>query len=172
MKVTDDHVFFFTYNDIYSNWYKSAMSHKGFMFYTNEQYVMYRKAMLFGDNKVAELILNSRGGNPKECKSFGRTVSGFNNDIWLENRESIMKQGLYLKAKYNTEFLQLLIMHHREGRKFVEASPYDRIWGVGFNEETAGANVAGWGLNLLGKCLDDVAEYVSHNGVELCSKVS
>lgn len=165
MKVTDKYVMFFTYNDIYSNWYKSAMTYSGFMFYTNEQYVMYQKAKLFGDNLIADLILNTRGGNPKECKALGRKIKGFDEAVWIENRKTIMKDGIYLKAKYNKDLMQLLVMHHREGRKFVEASPYDKIWGVGFNDETAEANVDKWGLNLLGECYDEVAKQLSERGI-------
>lgn len=169
MKVTDKYVFFFTSNDIFSNWWsRSAFTYRGFMFHTNEQYIMYRKAMLFGDHRVANLILNVLGGNPKESKALGRGVSGFNEGMWLEKRESIMKQGLWLKAKYCNRFRQELLMHYREGRKFVEASPYDKIWGVGFSEDTAEANVEKWGLNLLGKCLDEVAEYIDKEGDDEC----
>jgi ribA/ribD-fused uncharacterized protein len=38
-------------------------------------------------------------------------------------------------------------------RKLVEASPFDRVWGVGFTEKNAGANRQRWGQNLLGKAL-------------------
>lgn len=40
-----------------------------------------------------------------------------------------------------------------EERELVEASPMDRIWGVGFAEKNAGANRHRWGQNLLGKAL-------------------
>ena len=43
-------------------------------------------------------------------------------------------------------------------RELVEASPLDRIWGVGFAEKNAAANKQKWGLNLLGKALMDVRE--------------
>lgn len=41
-------------------------------------------------------------------------------------------------------------------RELVEASPLDRIWGVGFGEKNAGANRHRWGQNLLGKALMEV----------------
>ncbi|KAI1198075.1 DUF1768-domain-containing protein [Nemania serpens] len=43
-------------------------------------------------------------------------------------------------------------------RELVEASPRDRIWGIGFGAKNAGANRRRWGLNLLGKCLMEVRE--------------
>lgn len=41
-------------------------------------------------------------------------------------------------------------------RELVEASPMDRIWGVGFTERDAGVNRHRWGQNLLGKALMEV----------------
>lgn len=38
-------------------------------------------------------------------------------------------------------------------RELVEASPMDRIWGVGFAAQDASANRRRWGQNLLGKAL-------------------
>lgn len=43
-------------------------------------------------------------------------------------------------------------------RELVEASPRDRIWGVGFGAKNAAANRRRWGLNLLGTCLMQVRE--------------
>lgn len=35
----------------------------------------------------------------------------------------------------------------------MKASPYDRIWGIGFSAANAGVNTDNWGENLLGKAL-------------------
>ncbi|GAP82885.1 putative duf1768-domain-containing protein [Rosellinia necatrix] len=44
-------------------------------------------------------------------------------------------------------------------RELVEASPYDRVWGVGFAAAGAAANRRQkWGMNLLGKCLMEVRD--------------
>jgi ribA/ribD-fused uncharacterized protein len=41
-------------------------------------------------------------------------------------------------------------------RELVEASPADRVWGVGFTERDAGRNRERWGQNLLGAALEEV----------------
>jgi ribA/ribD-fused uncharacterized protein len=41
-------------------------------------------------------------------------------------------------------------------RELVEASPLDRVWGIGFVERDAGRNRQAWGQNLLGKAVMDV----------------
>jgi len=38
-------------------------------------------------------------------------------------------------------------------REIVEASPMDKIWGIGFGWKNAEKRRAHWGLNLLGKAL-------------------
>ncbi|KAI3331702.1 DUF1768-domain-containing protein [Xylariaceae sp. AK1471] len=43
-------------------------------------------------------------------------------------------------------------------RELVEASPFDRIWGIGFAAKSAEGKRQKWGTNLLGKCLMEVRE--------------
>ncbi|KAI1821956.1 DUF1768-domain-containing protein [Xylaria intraflava] len=43
-------------------------------------------------------------------------------------------------------------------RELVEASPFDRIWGIGFAAKSAESKRDKWGMNLLGKCLMSVRE--------------
>lgn len=44
-------------NGYLSNWYPSTFTHNGITFSSMEQYMMYRKALSFGDEKVATQIL-------------------------------------------------------------------------------------------------------------------
>lgn len=39
------------------------------------------------------------------------------------------------------------------GKFFVEASPFDRVWGIGYDQDHALQNQSNWGENLLGKTL-------------------
>lgn len=52
--------------------------------------------VLFGDRATAEAIL--RATTPAECKSLGRGVDNFDENLWMENRTRILSNGLYLKV--------------------------------------------------------------------------
>jgi ribA/ribD-fused uncharacterized protein len=117
------------------------------------RYMMYQKAVLFSDLEVGAQILKST--SPKAQKALGRKVRNFDSDVWLENRERIVAEGSYHKFANSLkegEDLKGMLLETGE-RELVEASPMDRIWGVGFGEKNAPAQRARWGLNLLGTAL-------------------
>lgn len=60
-------------NGYLSNWYPSAFTLKGIDFSSMEQYMMYRKAICFDDDKVAAQILATE--DVAEIKALGRLVS-------------------------------------------------------------------------------------------------
>lgn len=161
MTVTDKHVFFFTYKDIYSNFAWCPMHGDGKFFETNEQYFMWRKAVLFNDMETADKILMTR--SPAAAKELGRQVKGFIQSVWEISSEITMKDGLLLKAKANKTFHNALVHNHREGLKHVEASPYDNIWGCGLAVSNPDIHDSSkWpGQNKLGVCMDEVAEILS-----------
>ncbi|KAK0104695.1 hypothetical protein ONS95_004968 [Cadophora gregata] len=144
-----------------SQWYPSPFTVSGtsITYTTAEQYMMHQKAILFSDTEVALKILASQ--SPKEQKSLGRQVSNFDDRIWEENRERIVEEASYWKFKTGKdegvlkgEGVSLRDRLLATGdREVVEASPRDRIWGVGFGENNAPKRRADWGLNLLGKAL-------------------
>lgn len=115
--------------------------------------MMYQKALLFKDQAIASKILKAT--IPKEQKSLGRMVSNFNHAVWEENRDRIVQDGSYYKfanSLLSGENLKKKLLSTGE-RELVEASPEDRIWGIGFGEENASEMREEWGLNLLGKAL-------------------
>jgi len=140
-----------------SQWYPSSFhaADKSITFVTAEQYMMYQKAILFSDPTTAASILAT--SSPLEQKALGRAVKNFDNKTWLATRERIVGDGSYYKFKNALEKVEgreLKVMLLETGEKeLVEASPYDRIWGVGFREEEAEGKREEWGLNLLGKAL-------------------
>ncbi|KAF4629886.1 hypothetical protein G7Y89_g8256 [Cudoniella acicularis] len=60
-----------------------------------EQYVIWNKAMLFGDKKSAAEMLLKR--SPAEVKELGDKISGFNQKVWEENRKRIVEKGNFTK---------------------------------------------------------------------------
>ncbi|KAG7009566.1 hypothetical protein G7Y79_00002g006810 [Physcia stellaris] len=151
----------------------SSQPEKKTTFQTTEQYMMYRKATLFGDEEIAVQIL--REPEPKRQKALGRKVRGFEEGRWDEWREGIVEEGNWYKftaAKEATiggegkagrtftekpSSLGKKLLQTGE-RELVEASPYDRIWGIGYGAAKADANRESWGENLLGKALMRVRE--------------
>ena len=140
----------------FSQWHPSAFVVAGINFTHAEQFMMYAKAILFGDRQAADLILKAK--TPKEQKALGRKINGFDEKIWALFREGVVFDGSYAKYSQNSELQQLLLA--TRGTTLVEASPYDRVWGIGLAEDDPAAqDRAQWrGLNLLGETLTRVRE--------------
>jgi hypothetical protein len=77
----------------------------------------------------------------------------------------IVTQGTYHKFTISEDAENLKSMLLATGdRELVEASPKDRIWGVGFGEKNAEKNRHRWGQNLLGRALTDVRTRLREEG--------
>ena len=125
-----------------------------------EQWMMWRKAILFGDYEIAEQIMKIDSSNKQAqtlIKKLGRQVRGFREKVWVAEREKNVEVGLYNKFKQNVSLRDQLLA--TDDSLLVEASPYDRIWGIGFNAVDAErVPQSEWGLNLLGKLLMKVRD--------------
>ncbi len=143
----------FFWNGTFSNWYPSDFTYNGIFFNCAEQAMMYEKAMTFKDYETAKEIL--RSNSPKEQKSLGRKVKNFDPENWDQIKYEKVKEILRSKFTQNLHLLDLLVRN--KGLEFVEASPYDRIWGIGYDESTALGNIDNWGENLLGKILTELS---------------
>jgi ribA/ribD-fused uncharacterized protein len=134
-----------------SQWYPSPFEAEGVRFETAEHYMMWGKARLFGDEAAAAEIVAS--GHPQQAKALGRTIDGFDEDKWVAHRLEIVTAGNVEKFRQNPDLLAFLL--GTRDRVLVEASPLDRIWGIGLaaTDERA-SDPAKWrGLNLLGEAL-------------------
>ncbi|HEU0030753.1 MAG TPA: NADAR family protein [Kofleriaceae bacterium] len=143
--------FFFTEASPFSQWYRCAFTADGHAFGCAEQYMMHGKALLFGDPEVAAKILAA--DHPRQHKALGRKVKNFDDAVWKREREAIVRAGNRAKFTQNAELRALLLA--TAGTTLVEASPYDRIWGIGLAASDPRAqDPAQWrGQNLLGKIL-------------------
>ncbi|KAL6718898.1 hypothetical protein ACLMJK_003133 [Lecanora helva] len=120
-------------------------------FLTTEQYMMYQKAIIFKDYDIAKQIMLEPG--PKRQKALGRKVKGFDHKKWDEEKEKVVEDGNWWKFTQPKEGDMRKLLLETGDRELVEASPFDRIWGVGYSAATAEQNRANWGENLLGKAL-------------------
>lgn len=173
MRITDKHIFFFSGDDMPSNFHLSPMTAHGLTFQSNEQYFMWRKATHFCDSYTAQQILDLPNTFPLsklsyESKKLGRQVVDFDTYEWTKVSKAIMVEGLIHKAKANERFAMMLIGAYLNGQKFVEASPYDKLWGVGLAaDDPLVDDPANWkGQNLLGECLDLAAQDAYKNYAE------
>lgn len=144
----------------FSQWYPSNFTVNHLKFNCAEQFMMYGKALLFHDLETAEEILQAT--SPKDQKALGRKIRNFDQDIWVLFREGIVYTGSYAKFTQNPALQEILLA--TKGTTLVEASPYDKIWGIGLAETDPQAlNRATWkGLNLLGETLTRVREMISY----------
>ncbi len=123
---------------------------------TAEHYMMAEKARLFGDAEMRERIIES--GHPGEAKKLGRKVRGFEETKWEAERSRIVVRGNFAKFQQNPLLAEFLLKTGQ--RILVEASPRDRVWGIGLTAHDARAeNPEAWkGLNLLGFALMEVRQ--------------
>ena len=137
-----------------SQWWPSPFEVDGVKYSTAEHYMMAEKARLFGDEEAVQRIIAAP--NASDAKAIGREVRGFDQDRWEEHRVDIVVRGNTAKFSQNPTLKEYLL---KTGEAvLVEASPNDRIWGIGLAEhDNSAANPLAWrGLNLLGFALMQV----------------
>jgi len=135
----------------FSQWWPASFEVDGTRYPTAEHFMMAEKARLFGDEEVRARILDAP--NPGAAKKLGREVRGFDDARWNEQCFEIVVRGNSAKFGQNPELRSFLVGTGE--RVLVEASPVDRIWGIGLAEDDVRAeNPEQWrGLNLLGFAL-------------------
>jgi len=112
---------------------------------------MAQKALLFNDIAVFEKVLTAK--SPGEAKALGRQVQNFDEVLWLEKRFEIVIAGCLHNFGQHQELKEFLL--NTKDMVLVEASPVDRIWGIGLAaDDDRAENPKHWnGLNLLGFAL-------------------
>ena len=89
----------------FSNMHPAPFTVDGQRFSCTTQYIMYHKAMLFGDEETAEKILKSR--DPKKMGLL--KPKGFNGKKWSQHAEKIMQAAYFHKFSQNPKLKQLLL---------------------------------------------------------------
>lgn len=111
----------------FSQWYDCRFEVGGVVYHTAEQYMMAQKAILFQDEAVFQEIMAA--SHPKQFKALGRKIANFRENLWNEHKYQIVVEGNLAKFSQNKELGNFLAQ--TGSRILVEASPYDKIWGIG-----------------------------------------
>lgn len=144
----------------FSQWYTSPFNEGGNRFATAEHYMMFGKAKLFGDADAMEKALSAK--NPGAVKAVGRSVKGFDQAVWNANKFDLVVNANLAKFGSNDDLRDFLVNTGK--RVLVEASPVDKVWGIGLAEDSeAASNPNLWkGENLLGFALMKVREQLQN----------
>ncbi len=139
-----------------SQWWSSPFTVDGVTYATAEHWMMAGKAQLFGDQEAASRIVAA--SHPDRAKKLGRQVRGFDEQRWREHRSQLVVAGNLAKFSQHPDLKEFLV--NTGSRVLVEASPVDRVWGVGLaTDDDRIANPHQWrGLNLLGFALMEVRD--------------
>lgn len=154
--------FTFFWGGIFSQWYPSRFMIKEVIYNCAEQYMMAQKAILFDDREAWEKIMDSN--HPRDQKAIGRTIKDFDKDKWEAVCKQYVYDANYAKFTQNNKLYDGLM--DTLATTLVEASPEDKIWGIGLAENDPRClDRATWqGTNWLGEIITKVREDIyNHN---------
>ena len=154
-------VFFWQATSYLSQWFPCAFDVEGVRYASAEHFMMAAKARLFGDREALADVLAAP--SPAEAKAIGRRVRGYDEARWAAARFDAVVRGNVAKFAQHHEIGALL--DATEPRVLVEASPHDRVWGIGLDASDPDASdPRRWrGQNLLGFALTTVRELRSRS---------
>ena len=165
MKTINNTTFF--YKGELSQWYGGFKNQNSSFYYDEkkfncaEQWMMAQKVRLFGDLESYNFILAT--DNPREHQRIGRQIFDYKQSTWDNHKEKIVFYGNLLKFTQNPHLRKILI---NSGDEFVEASPIDKIWGIGIGLDYISeihCDSKNWdGQNLLGKALTKVKKSIAY----------
>ncbi len=150
----------FFWGSIFSQWYKAKIVDGDAWedFSSAEQGMMYYKAKTFNDTVIMQRVLATN--DARKQKELGRLVENYDDALWSSVRYDVVKRLNYLKFSQNPELKIALLM--LKDWEFVEASPYDKIWGIGLGEDNPNIFYPEkWqGQNLLGKAIKEAQRQI------------
>ena len=145
-------------NAYLSNWYPSPFTVEKKNFSSMEQFMMYRKAICFGDEAVSKNILST--DDASQIKALGRQVKNYDEHIWNGIRQIVVYKGLLAKFSQSEDLKDRL---KSTGEAILaECAVKDLIWGVGLSMKDPdrldktkwkGQNLLGYTLMMVRECL-------------------
>lgn len=157
----EDFEFFWREESPFSQFHPAVFTVDGVKYNCAEQYMMHQKALTFRDDEHAKAIM--KAAKPFTQKKLGRKVRNFDPKVWSDKSVNVVKKGNIAKFSQNSHLKKKLLDTYP--KILVEASPRDRIWGIGL----ASSNKLAWdkstwrGKNLLGYALTDVRQTLMTN---------
>jgi ribA/ribD-fused uncharacterized protein len=114
-----------------SQWHEVLFTVEGRRYPTAEHFMMAHKAALFGNEAVRTQIL--RAPTLNQVKKLGRQVANFDEATWMRERVAIVVAGNQVKFSQHPGLRAFLL--GTDNQVLVEASPLDRIWGIGLADD-------------------------------------
>ena len=138
----------------FSQWFEASFEIDGIHYRTAEHYMMASKARLFDDRIILTEILAAQ--HPREAQKLGQKIQNFQEEVWNAHRFQLVVDGNIAKFRQNHLLSEFILS--TQDQILVEASPDDRIWGIGLAADNPGIkNPHLWqGSNLLGFALMEV----------------
>ena len=145
-------VYFWRTESPYSQFHPATFSIEDTKYSCAEQFMMSSKARIFDDPKSLASIMNTKV--PAVMKKLGRGVENFDPDIWKMCCRQFVQEGNIAKFSQSAILLEELLS--TGDRYLAEASPMDKIWGIGMAENNPLAkNPNNWkGTNWLGEAVN------------------
>lgn len=156
--------FFWRTKSPFSQWHRSVFSVDGVQYTTAEQYMMAEKARLFNDVVALKKIFAT--DDPRTQKALGRQIKGYSDTVWNKVARNKVYIGNHAKFTRNAMLLKKLL--ETKGTTLVEASPTDKKWGIGLdeNDERAKKRETWQGANWLGEVLTVLRDDIINDTVD------
>lgn len=137
-----------------SNWYPSDFAIDGINFSSVEQYIMYRKCLILGEEDIAKQILLT--DDVALQQKLARNTNKYSETIWNGMRQIVVMRGLIAKFSQNEDLLKMLA--DTQDAYLVECAWSDKVWacGIGIDSDDK-QDMSKWkGKNILGFALMEV----------------
>lgn len=142
--------FFWSVGSPLSMWFECKFfSVNGNVFSSVGHYMMYQKAMTFGDQVNAVQLLHAKSA--KKIIKHGSRIKNINEEIWNKKRQQIIYSATLSKFTQNKKLEEVLV--RTKNHTLVEVGSYNKISGIGYKAHDALNHIDDWGLNLNGKSL-------------------
>ena len=109
-----------------SNFHSAQFTVNGETYASSEQFIQKTKAEYFGENRVAEEIMQT--SSALECKRLARENTRYDHAEWCRIAKPWSEPGIRSKFEQNPTLMNLLL---NTGDGIIAEATYDKLWGTG-----------------------------------------